>query len=353
MEPRSQEELERLLRVAQQGDEAAFVALVKHLRDELHRHCYRMLGSPDDADDAVQEALLRAWKALPRFRGESSVRTWLFKITTNTALDVASARRRRDLPVDFSPPNGSRALGLHAAPEVAWIGPYPTTQLGVMPQDPEASLAARETIELAYVAALQHLPAHQRAVFILREVLSFRASEVADILDSTVPAVNSLLQRARASVAEHAPASQAEELRKLGDAGVRELATRYARAIEDADIEALMELVTQDVSWSMPPVPSWFQGRESVSGFLRENVFAQRWRHVFTSANGQLAVAGYIFDAQSECFVACALDVLSLRDGLVDSVTGFLTPFAMGLLDEEGGADRLFGRFGLAERLDA
>jgi RNA polymerase sigma-70 factor (ECF subfamily) len=189
-------------------------------------------------------------------------------------------------------------------------------------------------------------------VFILREVLSFRASEVAEILDSTVPAVNSLLQRARATVAKRALVSQAEEFRKLGDAGVRELATRYARAIEDADIEALMALVTQDISWSMPPVPSWFQGRENVSRFLCEDVFPQRWRHVFTSANGQLAVAGYIFDPESECFVACAIDVLNLRGGLVESVTGFLTPYAMGFQEETSCADGLFGRFGLAERLD-
>ena len=342
---------EELLRVARQGDEAAFVALVKPLRSELHRHCYRMLGSPDDADDAVQEALLRAWKALPRFRGDASIRTWMFKITTNTALDVASARARRELPVDLSAPNQP---GGSAVAEIAWIGPYPTSYLDGSAQDPGASLASRETIELAYITALQHMPVHQRAVFILREVLAFRASEVAEILETTVPSVNSSLQRARAIVAERAPASQATELDLLGEANVRELASKYAAAIEHADIDALLALLTQDASWSMPPEPGWFRGSEDVARFLCEDVFPNRWRHVITSANGQLAVAGYIFDSKSEDFIACALDVLEIRSGKISSVTGFLTPYAMGpdYLWPKDAPRGLFERFGLPDRLE-
>jgi RNA polymerase sigma-70 factor (ECF subfamily) len=335
---------EELLRIARQGDESAFVALVKPLRSALHRHCYRMLGSPDDADDAVQEALIRAWRALPRFRADASVRTWMFKITTNTALDVAKSRARRELPVDLGAPHRS---------EIAWIAPYPTSYLGGTTQDPEASLIARETIELAYVNALQHMPVHQRAVFILRDVLAFRASEVAEILATSVPAVNSSLQRARAILADRAPASQAEELGKLGEAGVRELAAKYASAIEHADIDALLALLTQDVSWSMPPEPSWFRGAVDVAQFLRADVFPQRWRHLTTSANGQLAVAGYIFDSESEDFIACALDVLEISGGLVAAVTGFLTPFAMGPDYQwpENAPRGLFERFGLPERM--
>ena len=328
------------------------VALVKPLRSELHRHCYRMLGSPDDADDAVQEALIRAWRALPRFRADASIRTWMFKITTNTALDVAKSRARRELPVDLGAPHRPDEPFSSAVTEIAWIAPYPTSYLGTG-RDPEASLIARETIELAYVNALQHMPVHQRAVFILRDVLAFRASEVAEILDTSVPAVNSSLQRARAILADRAPASQAEELGKLGEAGVRELAAKYASAIERADIDALLALLTQDVSWSMPPEPGWFRGAVDVAQFLRADVFPQRWRHLTTSANGQLAVAGYIFDSGSEDFIACALDVLEIRGGLVAAVTGFLTPFAMGP-DYQWPEDAhrgLFERFGLPERM--
>jgi RNA polymerase sigma-70 factor, ECF subfamily len=326
---------EKLLEAAQGGDEAAFVALVRPCRAELHAHCYRMLASPDDADDAVQEALLRAWKALPRFEARSSVRTWLFTIATNTALDVGSARARRELPVNLDAAEAPQT-------EIAWIGPYPTGNA----QDPEATYAARETIELAYVAALQFLPSHQRAVFILRDVLGFRATEVAEMLDTTVAAANSLLQRARATVAERAPRrSQFEELASVGDAGLVDLASRYARAIEGADIDTLLSLLTEDATWAMPPHPKWFRGHVDISRFLREDVFPERWRHATTTANGQLAVAGYIFEAATETFVAVALDVLELRGRQICSVTGFL-------VSEESDSLKLFGRFGLPERLE-
>ena len=325
-----------LLRAAQGGDEAAFVALVKPRRAELQALCYRMLASPDDADDAVQEALLRAWKALPRFEARSSVRTWLYRITTNTALDLASARARRELPVSLDP-NDEPARG--ATTDIAWIGPLPSSW------DPAASYEARETIELAYVAALQYLPAQQRAVFILRDVLAFRASEVAEMLDLTVAAANSSLQRARASLADRLPAvSQGTELAALGDDGVAELARRYAAAIETADIDALMALVTDDVTWTMPPHTSCYRGRADVTRFLVAGVFPERWRHLATTANGQLAVAGYTYDASSDHYGACALDLLDLRGGRIALVTGFLS-------SQTGGVGELFARFGLPKQL--
>jgi RNA polymerase sigma-70 factor, ECF subfamily len=324
----------RLLEAARIGDEAAFVALVRPCRAELHAHCYRMLASPDDADDAVQEALLRAWKALPKFEARSTVRTWLFKIATNTALDIGTDRTRRELPVNLETADGPPT-------DVAWIGPFPTGAA----HDPEARYAARETIELAYVAALQYLPSNQRAVLILRDVLGFRASEVAEMLDTTVPAANSLLQRARAAVADRAPRlSQFEELTNLGDANVVDLAARYARAIEGgADIDTLLSLLTEDATWAMPPHRVWFRGHEDISRFLTDDVFPQRWRHTTTTANGQLAVAGYMFESATETYVGTALDVLELRDGRIASVTGFL-------VSEEAGSLVLFGRFGLPER---
>lgn len=331
-----------LLRAAQAGDEAAFVALVRPCRAELHAHCYRMLASQDDADDAVQEALIRAWKALERFEARSSVRTWLFRITTNTALDLASARARRELPVSLDPSDGSSG---RPTTDVSWIGPLPSQSDG----DPETRYAAVESIELAYVAALQFLPARQRAIFILREVLQFRASEVAEMLAMSVAAANSALQRARASLADRLPkVSQATELARLGDAAVREVAARYARAIEEADIEALLELLTEDATWSMPPETVWFRGQRDVARFLRDDVFPQRWHHVVTTANGQLAVAGYIFEPETELFVACALDVLDLRDGRIAAVTGFLTTE---VADPTAAQAGLFARFDLPDHL--
>jgi RNA polymerase sigma-70 factor, ECF subfamily len=348
----SQEQV--LLHAAQGGDGEAFRALVEGRRVELHAHCYRMLASSDDADDAVQEALLRAWRALPRFEGRSSVRTWLFRITTNTALDIVSGRARRELPIQFGPPIGSGEPPGDPATEVPWIGPYAAPDPKASHGLPEARYAVRESIELAFVAALQHLPAHQRAVFILREALGFSAADTATVLDSTVAAVNSALQRARTRVDARLPkVSQQEELRLLGDGAARELASRYARAIEESDIDALLALLTADVTWSMPPLASWYRGHEHVAAFLRGSVFPERWRHVTTHANGQLAVAGYLFDAHRSSFVAGALDVLDLRGGRVAAVTGFLTTAALTFEERElhGAARGLFERFGLPEEL--
>jgi RNA polymerase sigma-70 factor, ECF subfamily len=344
---------QELLRAAKEGDEESFRALVEGRRAELHAHCYRMLASPDDADDAVQEALVRAWKALPRFEGRSSIRTWLYKITTNTALDIASGRSRRELPIGFGPSAGFGEMPGDPITEIAWMGPYPDRDFD-SPDLPESRYAARETIELAYVAALQHLPAPQRAVFILREVLGFRAVETAELLDTSVAAVNSSLQRARVQLSGRLPeVSQASEMLAMGDRAIRELASQYARAIEESDIELLLSLLTEDASWSMPPLVSWFRGRGDVAEFLRTDVLPMRWRHAATSANGQLAVAGYLFDAEANCFVSAALDVLELRAGRVAGVTGFLT---IAGLSEDGRGNYqagwgLFERFGLPERL--
>ena len=223
------------------------------------------------------------------------------------------------------------------------MGPVP-------PSSPRRADTARESIELAYVAALQHLGAHQRAVFILRDVLGFRAAETAELLGMSVAASNSSLQRARSQLKERLPqVSQASELQTVGDRAVRELASRYARAIEESDLSALLPLLTEDASWSMPPLASWFRGQADVGRFLHDDVFPERWRHVTASANGQLAVAGYLFDGEAGCFVSAALDVLELRGGRIAAVTGFLTMAAA--TDDQRARPGLFERFGLPEQL--
>jgi RNA polymerase sigma-70 factor (ECF subfamily) len=337
-----------LLVAAREGDDRAFATLVGGRRGELHAHCYRMLASPDDADDAVQETLLRAWRSLASFEGRSSLRTWLFRIATNAALDLASRRARRELPVGFGPPAARGESPGNALTEVPWMGPYPTghQEAGL----PEATFEAHEDLELAYVAALQHLPTRQRAVFLLREAIDLSAAETAEALGTTVAAVNSSLQRARSELRYRLPAvSQAIQLSRIGE-GARDLAERYARAIEMGDLEGLLELLTEDASWSMPPLAGWFCGREALAAFLGAYVLPERWRHRTTAANGQLAVAGYL-SGPSGHFAAAALDVLELRGNKIASVTGFLV---MDAVSREGAGGRpaaLFDRFGLPSHL--
>jgi RNA polymerase sigma-70 factor, ECF subfamily len=227
---------ESLLSAAQRGDERAYSQLVERHRSELHAHCYRMLASLDDADDAVQEALIRAWRGLARFEARSSLRTWLFTIATNVSLDMARRRRRRAFPLE----DGRRlrtgeSLG-DPLVDMPWVQPYPTSLVDSVEASPEGRYELHEALELAFIVAIQHLPPRQRAVLILREVLGYSAGEVAGLLDTTVPAVNSALQRARSAAASRLPRqSQQAELRLLGADGVRELAQRYASAIEQRD----------------------------------------------------------------------------------------------------------------------
>jgi RNA polymerase sigma-70 factor (ECF subfamily) len=334
-----------LLVAAREGDDRAFATLIGGRRGELHAHCYRMLASPDDADDAVQETLLRAWRSLASFEGRSSLRTWLFRIATNAALDLASRRARRELPVGFGPPAAHGESPGDVRTEVPWMGPYPAGryEAGL----PEATFEAHEDLELAYVAALQHLPARQRAVFLLREAIDLSAAEIAEALGTTVAAVNSSLQRARSELRFRLPpVSQAIQLSRLGEGAACDLAERYARAIETGDLEGLLELLTEDASWSMPPLAGWYSGREALAAFLGAYVLPARWRHRTTGANGQLAVAGYLAGPSGH-FAPAALDVLELRGNKIASVTGFLVTDAV---SPEGAAGRpaaLFDRFGL------
>ena len=317
------------LAAAQRGDEGAFERLVGPFRSELQAHCYRMLGSLYDAEDALQEAMLRAWRALDRFEGRSSLRSWLYTIATNTCLNAIARRPKRVLPVDYGP-----AADPHDAPgepvvESVWVEPYPDEILGVEDgyASPEARYAMREGVELAFVAALQHLPPNQRAVLVLREVLGFSAKEVADQLETSVASVNSALQRARAAVEERVPEqTQQETLRALGDDELRELVDRYVDAWERNDVEQFAAMLAEDATFAMPPLASWYSTREGIAQWARTWPLsgAWRWKTIFTRANGQPALAFYAWDDEQQAYLPFALNVMTLRGSQIADVTAFV-----------------------------
>ncbi len=312
---------------ARDGDDAAFTRLLGPLRRELHAHCYRMLGSTYDADDALQDALLRAWKGLARFEGRSSLRSWLYTVATRTCLDAVASRGRRALPVDLGPSSDHAVVGSTPLTDVAWLSPYPDAGLAAGPAAPDARYEQREAVELAFVAALQHLPGNQRAALVLFEVLGFSPGEIATIMDTTVASVNSALQRARATASGKIPArSQQRTLRMMDDAHVREVVTGFSSALERGDADALVALLTEDVTWSMPPLPHWYRGIEAVTDFAVTIPLTScgSWQHRATTANGQPAVGGYLWNEAAGAHRAWAIDVLTLRDGLIADVTSFI-----------------------------
>jgi RNA polymerase sigma-70 factor (TIGR02960 family) len=316
---------EQLLVDARRGDEAAFELLVERYRADLFAHCYRMLGSVQDAEDAVQESLLGAWRGLAGFEGRSSLRTWLFSVATHACLRLSSRRPGRILSSDPAPARSdTRDLGA-PVPEPIWLEPWPDELPTEDEADPASAYLRRESVELAFVAALQHLPGTQRAVLILRDVLGFTAAEVAGILETTPASVNSAMQRAREAVAQRVPPrTQQAELAALGPGGRRALVDAFVTAWERADVRALLDLLAEDARFTMPPLPAWFDGREDVGRFLAQRVFATPWRLVPIAANGQPAFACYQYDG--ERFRLGAVNVLSLRDGQISWIAGFLDP---------------------------
>jgi RNA polymerase sigma-70 factor, ECF subfamily len=343
-----------LLEAARGGDEDAFRELVEPHRKGLHAHCYRMLGSVHDADDGVQDALLRAWRGLGSFEGRSSLRSWLYRITTNACLDVLSHRPQRVLPTDRGPvadPNHDLA---DAVQEPVWVEPYAYEQQGLEQGlgAPDARYELREAVELAFIVALQYLPARQRAALILRDVLGFSSKEVAETLDTTVPSVNGSLRRARKAVAERLPEqSQQATLRALGDNGIREVVERYIDAWERGDVEAILAMLAEDAKYSMPPLPIWYSGRDAIDTFLRRSALTVRWRLLPVRANGQLAFACYGWEPEREAYTPVSLDVLTLTGPEATQVTAFVTPQTQGSTRERYAAD-VFGRFGLPDQLD-
>jgi RNA polymerase sigma-70 factor (ECF subfamily) len=315
-----------LLARARAGDGDAFRALTEPLRRELQVHCYRMLGSFQDAEDALQDTLLAAWQGLGGFEGRASIRTWLYRIATNRCLNSlrsASRRPAREWDVPNVEPLEPTRLG-----EVVWLEPYPDALLeGAIdvPLDPEARYEQTEAISLAFVTALQVLPVRQRAVLILREVLGYDASEVADMLDSTVASVNSVLKRARASLQRRLPRAGEREPAPAPDSTAeRALVAKLVRAYDSGRIDALVDLLTADVWLSMPPIPLEYQGRDAVAHFFASvGRQGRRYDVVPTRANGQLAFGVYLRSPASGIRPATGLDVLTLTGDQICAMTHF------------------------------
>jgi RNA polymerase sigma-70 factor (TIGR02960 family) len=318
-----------LLAAARRGDSSAFEGLVARFRRELFAHCYRMLGSVHDAEDALQESLLAAWRGLAGFEGRSSLRPWLYRIATNACIRLISRRPRRILSPDYGPPRRDTGDLGEPVTEPIWLEPWPDDEPPAEPGevDPAARLQRRESVELAFVAALQFLPGTQRAVLLLREVLEFSAAETATILDTTPASVNSALQRARKAVDERVPdTTQQEELAALGGDGQRELVDAFVAAWEGADIGALTTILAEDARFTMPPLPAWFDGREAVGRFFAERVFATPWRLTPLRANGQIAFAAYWVAPGADRYTISGVNLLSLRAGRIAWIASFLDP---------------------------
>jgi RNA polymerase sigma-70 factor (ECF subfamily) len=308
-------------------------------RSELTAYCYRMLASPFEAEDAVQETLLRAWRSFDGFEGRSALRSWLYRIATNVCLDMLNGRERRARPMDLGPAREPVEANLNALPEVTWIEPVPDTLVVPADGDPAEVAVARETIRLAFVAALQHLPARQRAVLILCEVLRWKASEVAELLETSVASVNSALQRARATL-EASNLSAADTAPRLDEAD-RALLARYVEAFEAYDIDALTSLIQEDATQSMPPYDLWLRGREDIFAWWFGPGIGCRGSRVIptVTANGAPAFGQYK-PSPDGGYEPWALQVLQLSGGRIGEFTFFLD------------TDRLFPLFGLPPRLD-
>lgn len=340
-----------LLHAARGGDERAFAALIDTHRGRLHAHCYRMMGSVSDADDALQETLINAWRGVARFDERSALGSWLYRIATNACLNAIKARKRRALPLQtgFRSDDPLDAAGPPVLEQV-WIEPYPDAAEPMLEAawDPEARYGDRESLELAFVAALQLLPANQRAALILFEVLGFSGDEVAETLGTTRASVNSALQRARKLLDEHRPErSQQAVIRSLGDEAPREITTRYVQAMETADVEGLIGMLQADATWSMPPQPAWFEGREAVAAFLTAGPFEYfRWRLEPVRLNGQLAFACWSWDDGRDAWAAHSFNVLELTGTAVAGVTSFLDVSRRGAGGPDFVRDGVFERYG-------
>jgi RNA polymerase sigma-70 factor (ECF subfamily) len=316
---------------ARAGDQDAFGTLAEPYRRELQIHCYRMLGSLQEAEELVQETLLRAWQRLNTYEGRASFRAWLYKIATNACLDALDQRPRRTLP-----PARQGAADPHEplAPPITepiWLEPFPDDLLADSDAGPEARYDAHESITFAFLAALQALPPRQRAVLILRDVLDWHASEVADVLGLTLSSANSALHRARTTLAKHYHSRSVDAVKATSlDEATRALLDRYVRAWEMADIDALISLLKEDATFPMPPSPTWYQGRSPIRAFISSVIFAGdargRWRLRPTRANGRPAFAWYQRDESRGVYQAFAIQVVTFDGDLIADVTTFPIP---------------------------
>ncbi|EST38093.1 hypothetical protein N566_09355 [Streptomycetaceae bacterium MP113-05] len=316
-----------------------FPKLADPFRRELLAHCYRMLGSVHDAEDLVQETYLRAWRAYGKFEGRSSMRTWLHRIATNTCLDALESRGKRPLPTGLGAPSTDPADDLVEQREVPWLEPVPDAMVGADGADPAAIVTSRESVRLAFVAALQHLPPRQRAVLLLCEVLRWKAAEVADLLGTSTASVNSALQRARAQLGKVTPSESGTT--EPVTAEQRELLDRYVTAFEKKDMQAIVGLFTEEAVWEMPPFTGWYRGPENIGTLIDVNCPAgpDELRLIPTALNGQPAFAMYMRSEDGR-FLPFSTMVLSLEGDRVSHVTAFFDL-------------RLFQTFGLPEHLPA
>jgi RNA polymerase sigma-70 factor, ECF subfamily len=326
---------------ARAGDESAFAELVSRHRTELQVHCYRMLGSFDESEDLVQETFLRAWRKIDGFEGRSTVRAWLYRIATNACLDALDGRARRVLPHHLSAPSDLEADGGPRS-DIAWLQPFPDQLIEparrwepVAPRDdePDSVAVTRETIELAFLAAIQHLPPRQRAVLILHDVLGWPAKQAASLLDGSVASVNSALQRARATLREHLPERRldwAPTARPTDEE--RAVLRRYMDVVERGDLSGVAKLLAEDVRTTMPPYPQWMQGREMVMAALTASwrpdspVYTGRFRLVPTGANRQPSAAAYVRGPGDSAYRATAIGVLRIQAGRIVEITAFHDP---------------------------
>ncbi|QBD75156.1 sigma-70 family RNA polymerase sigma factor [Ktedonosporobacter rubrisoli] len=319
-------------------DQSSCGLLFESYRHELLLHCYRLLGSLHDAEDAVQETMLRAWRHFDTFtqKGPGSLRAWLYKIATNTSLDLLKKRLPRTLPTAATPPwDPDRPVAKREAEEL-WLEPFPNSWLAEATENPEARYTRGESVSLAFLTALQLLPPRQRAILLLSDVLDWRAVEIAQLLEISGGAVNSALHRARVTLEKNYPSLQREMAQvDRVDAATKMLLTRYLQAWETGDVNGLVALLKEDATLSMPPIPSWYQGREAIRTFFRAVLFPSgvqnRWRLSPTRANGQPAFVVYRADEATRAYRAFALQVVTLDATLSDlpqvaSVTAFLEP---------------------------
>ncbi|MEO8828518.1 sigma-70 family RNA polymerase sigma factor [Lapillicoccus sp.] len=313
-----------------------FVDLVGPLRGELTAHCYRMLGSVHEAEDLVQETYLRAWRAFHGFEGRSSVRTWMYQIATNTCLTALQGRARRPLPTGLGAPVSDPTGALEARPEISWLEPLPDRVIaGTAPVDPAAAAVSSDTIRIAFIAALQFLTPTQRAVLILRDVLAWHAAEVATLLDTSVAAVNSSLQRARAQVAKMAPLDEFSSDLVVDDPEVQAQLDRYVTAFEAYDIDEIVAMLAKDVVWDMPPFTGWYQGAEAVGRLIENNCPASKagdMRLLPTSANGQPAFGVYMREDDG-VWRAFHLQQLTFGEQGVERVTAYFDTALFPLFD--------------------
>ena len=337
----SQTELTSLA-AARKGDSQQFAALAEPYRRELRAYCYRLLGSLEDAEDLVQETMLRAWRRLETFEGRASFRAWLYKIATNACLDALDKASRRQLPANRQ----SAANPLDPLPPVisdsVWLDPFPDEWLDETTPSAEARYTLQESVTLAFLTALQILPPHQRTVLVLRDVLDCQASEVAELLDMTVSAVNSALHRARSTLSKHQLVAPKSTILSDSDAKTRDLLQRYVQAWEAVDVAALVALLKEDAAFSMPPFPAWFQTREAIAAFFAASIFTEgiSWRLLPIRANGRFGFAAYQYDPASKTYQAHAIHVLDMDSMGISKLTAFLNP-------------ALFPYFGLRPTLEA